>query len=116
MIDDAKKSTLGKEVLKEHQNLRGTAKLAANLNGDVALVSLNQKLVELERLNQMQSTQGSESDFNEYQDQLMNQIMAKKMGYSQPVNISKSFMDESQIQKHRVCRVPLKNARHRFIH
>ena len=77
MIEDAQKSTLGKEVLKEHQNLKGTAKLAANLNGDVALVSLNQKLVELERLNKMQNTQGSESDFNEYQDQLMNQIMAK---------------------------------------
>ena len=66
MIDDAQKSTLGREVLREHKNLRGSAKLAGNLSGDVAILSLNQKLVELEQLTQMQSTQGSESDFNEY--------------------------------------------------
>lgn len=66
MVDSAQKSSLGQEVLTEHRRLKGAAQLAANLGGDVALVSLNQKLVELEQLSQMQSTQGSESDFHAF--------------------------------------------------
>ena len=50
MIESVKKTKLGKEVLRDHTKFKDSTKLAAHLRGDLALVSLNQNLIELESL------------------------------------------------------------------
>ena len=66
MLITAKKTKLGDQVIKEHQKLKGTARMAANLRGDLALVSLNQDMVNLEQLQKMKRTEASEQEFNDY--------------------------------------------------
>ena len=53
MLETASKTKLGSEVVQQHRKERGAQKLTSNERGDVALMSLNQNLVELDRLSAM---------------------------------------------------------------
>ena len=78
MLESATKTKLGRELVEEHHKLRGTAKLTASMKGDLALISINQEMVELEQLAQMMKTHDTEADFNTYENELLFQIMKLK--------------------------------------
>ena len=76
MLDTASQTKLGSEVVQKHRKGRGAQKLTSNDRGDAALISLNQNLVELDRLQLMKKKDGmmTEHDFNEYEDEILREL------------------------------------------